>query len=348
VADADGGLDVTVPPFRRNDVTREADVIEEVARLAVLDHLPATLPRNRTGHAGLLTPAQRLRRRALDALVGCGLYEAVGWSFTDPGVVERLGLPSGDPRANLVTLENPMSEDQSVMRSTLLGSLLDVVRHNRHRGRTELGVFEYGAVYRPSDRLPDEIHALGALMTGDFFAAKAVLEAVGSALRADLSVESAAEPFLHPGRSARVLAGDDHVGWLGEVHPTVAAHWDLEQVAGFEIDLDAVIAHADPAPHYRDVTSFPELRLDLAIVVDADVPAARVITAIRAAGGENLVRADVFDVYTGEQVGSGRKSLALHLGFRAADRTLTDDDIAPLRAAIVARLRDEIGGELRA
>jgi phenylalanyl-tRNA synthetase beta chain len=361
VADADDGLDVSVPAFRRNDVTREADVIEEVARLTVLEALPATLPRNRTGHPGRLSTAQRLRRRAVDALTGCGLHEIVGWSFTDPGVVARLGLAADDPRARVVTVQNPMSEDQSVMRPALLGSLLDVARHNRARGISELGVFEYGATYRadggadaqaarhPSgDQLPSEVHALGALVTGDVFAAKGVLEAVGAALRVALEIEAGGEPFLHPGRAARVLVDGEPAGWLGEIHPSVAARWDLERVAGFEVDLDAVIAAADALPHYRDLTSFPELRQDIAVVVGDDVPAASVIAIVRSAGAPLVASAKVFDVYTGEQVGAGRKSLALHLRFRAPDRTLTDEDVAPVREAIVAALAAEVGGELRA
>jgi phenylalanyl-tRNA synthetase beta chain len=360
VADAADGLDVTVPPFRRNDVTREADVIEEVARLTALDELPATLPPNRTGHPGRLTSLQRLRRRAIDALVGCGLHEVVGWSFTDAGLVDRLSLPPDDPRRAVVVLENPLSEDQSVMRPTLLGSLLDVARLNRSRGRSELELFEHGAVYLAAprvdglaarhpggDRLPTEVHALAALVTGDVFTIKGVLEALATALRVELAVEAAPQPFLHPGRSARVLARDREVGWLGEVHPTVAARWDLDRAAAFELDLDAVLAHAPQVPHYRDLTSFPELRQDLAVVVADEVPAATVVEVVRRAGGERLVRAEIFDVYTGAQVGTGRKSLALHLGFRASDRTLTDEDVAPLRDAIVAALRAELGGELR-
>jgi phenylalanyl-tRNA synthetase beta chain len=360
VADAADGLDVTIPPFRRNDVTREADVIEEVARLSALDELPATLPHNRTGHPGRLTKAQRLRRRALDALVGCGLHEVVGWSFTDAGLADRLSLPADDPRRGVVRLENPLSEDQSVMRPTLLGSLLDVARLNRSRGHERLELFEHGAVYLAAprddrqaqrhpggDRLPTEVQAIGALLTADVFAAKAVLEALARAVRVEPRVEAAPQPFLHPGRSARVVVGGRDVGWLGEVHPTVAARWDLERVAAFELDLDAVLAAAPDVEHYRDLTSFPELRQDIAVVVADDVPAAQVVAVVRHAGGERLVRAEIFDVYTGAQVGEGRKSLALHLGFRAPDRTLTDEDVTPLRDAIVSALRDEVGGELR-
>jgi phenylalanyl-tRNA synthetase beta chain len=360
VADAPDGLDVTVPPFRRNDVAREADVIEEVSRLEALGALPATLPPNRTGHPGRLSTVQRLRRRALDTLIGCGLHEVVGWSFTDPGLVERLSLPPDDPRRAVVQLENPLSEEQAVMRPTLLGSLLDVAKLNRSRGAMELALFEYGAVYRRQpradeqaarhpggDRLPTEIQAVAALVTADVFAVKAVLEALAAALHMDLPVEAAPQPFLHPGRSARVGAAGLEVGWLGEVHPSVAARWDLERVSAFELDLGRVLAHAPGVAHYRDLTSFPELRQDLAVVVADEVPAAQVVEVVRRAGGERLVRAEIFDVYTGAQVGEGRKSLALHLGFRASDRTLTDDDVAPLREAIVGALRVQLGGELR-
>ena len=345
------GLDVTVPYWRRNDVTREADLIEEVARLhGVNDQLPATLP-SRRGAIGVLTLAQRSKRRAEDALVGRGLHEIVGWSFESPAVDDALRLAADDVRRRHVVLENPMSEEQSVMRTTLLGSLLAVARHNEARGQGVPGMFESGGVYLAGEeQLPDEHHALGALVAGDIFAAKGYLEALLRALRVTLRVyepTSAPQPFLHPGRSAQVRTGGEIVGWIGDVHPLVAREWDLGEVAAFEIDLDAVVAHAVSVPSHEDLTSFPELHEDLAIVVDADVPAATVLSTIRAAGGRLLARAEVFDVYSGEQVLEGRVSLAIALTFRAGDRTLTDDDIAPLREQIVARLAAELRGELR-
>jgi phenylalanyl-tRNA synthetase beta chain len=347
-AERPDGLDVTVPHWRRNDVTREADLIEEVARLhGVNDQLPATLP-SRRGAVGVLTPAQRLRRRAEDVLVDRGLLEIVGWSFETPERDERLRLPADDPRRRHVVIENPMSEDQSVLRTTLLGSLLEIARHNAARGQGTRGLFESGAVYlADGGTLPHEHRALGALVPGDVFAAKAYVEAVLAALRMDGSFAARAQPFLHPGRSAAVSAGGVEVGWVGDVHPLVASAWDLDGVAAFEIDVDKLVAEAGAIPTYEDLTSFPELREDIAIVVDADVPAARVLDAVRAAGGELLARAEVFDVYRGEQVAQGRTSLAIALTFRARDRTLTDADAAPLRERIVARLRDELGGDLR-
>jgi phenylalanyl-tRNA synthetase beta chain len=392
VREAEDGLDVTVPHWRRGDVEREADLIEEVARLWGLDRLPTTLP-SRRGAVGRLAPEQRVRRRAEDALIGAGLSEAVGWSFSSPEVARRLGLPD-----DAVVLENPMSEDHSVMRTTLLGSLLDSLARNRSRGFEDVRLFEYGAVYLPrgarapgtvpvapgidatgsvpgasvtgnpwypvpDPALPVERTRLGALMTGrmrpatwgdgeppraDFFGAKGVLEALLRALRIDWRVEPAGDlPFLHPRRGATVFAGDSRAGWLGELHPSVAAAWDLDGVAGFELDFGALAAAAELVPRYEDLTSFPAIRQDIAVVVADDVPAARVLDLIRAAGGELLRDAQVFDVYRGAQVGEGLASLAVRLEFRASDRTLTDEEVAGLREQIVAELRDQVGGELR-
>jgi phenylalanyl-tRNA synthetase beta chain len=376
VAEAEDGLDVTVPAWRRDDVTREADLIEEVARLWGLDRLPATLP-SRRGAVGRLAPEQRIRRRAEDALLGAGLSEAVGWSFTAPDVARRLGL-SGDA----VVLENPMSEEQSVMRVTLLGSLLDALKRNRARGFEDVRLFEYGAVYLPragdeagvttgnpwypvpDPELPVERAHLGALMTGhlrpagwrdaeppraDFFSAKAVLEALMRALRIEWRVEPATDrPFLHPRRGAAVFAGAARAGWLGELHPSVAAEWDLDGVAGFELDFGALAAAAQLVPRYEDLTSFPAIRRDLAVSVARDVPADRVVETVRSAAGSRLAHIEIFDVYEGAQAGEGNKSLAMHLEFKAPDRTLTEDDAQQLVSKILRALLERVGAAYRA
>jgi phenylalanyl-tRNA synthetase beta chain len=363
VADAPDGLDVSVPAFRRIDVYREADLIEEVARVDGLEKLPATLPKRR-GTAGHLSIEQRMRRRAVDALVGRGMFETVGWSFTDPGLADRLRLEPDDPRRSFVVLENPMSEDQSVLRTTVAGSLLDAARRNVARGAADLALFEAGTVYRATgEKLPHEHRALGGILTGrlqpqtwgtpdppraGFHAAKAMLAAALDAIRVTWWVESATEPFLHPGRTARVHAAGEDVGWIGELHPIVARAWDLEGAALFEVDLDRVLQHAEVVPQYVDLTSFPALHIDLSVNLPEDVPAATVLQTVREAAGELLAGVRVFDVYRGEQVGPDRKSLALALSFRASDRTLTDEDVAPLRTRIVESLRESLGGELRA
>ncbi|HTB71164.1 MAG TPA: phenylalanine--tRNA ligase subunit beta [Solirubrobacteraceae bacterium] len=369
---APGGLDVTVPALRRDDVTREVDLIEEVARIDGVERLPATLPARR-GAAGLLTHAQRVRRAAEDAMVGRGLYEVVGWSFAEPALLDRLLLGAGHPLRRVVRLQNPLSDAQSIMRPTLLGSLLDAASYNVARNGPDVAIFESGTVYRAPEPgtedgvAAEEHHVLGVLLSGalaprswhgappraDFFAAKALLAGLLDALHVHWSVQEAQWPFLHPGRSAAVVAraaGSGHeplrIGFIGEVHPTVAATWGLERAAAFAIDVGKLAAVAPEAIAFRAFGSVPSLRQDIAVVLPVDVSARDVLHALRKAGGETLEDANVFDVYTGEQVGEGRRSLALALTFRAEDRTLTDADVAPARERIVAALA-ELGGELR-
>jgi len=385
---AGGNLEVTVPPDRHYDVTREVDLIEEVGRVHGLDeHLPSSLPAV-AGRVGGLTREQRLRRRAEDALRDLGFDEVVGWSFTDPGQPGRLRIPADDPRSDPIVLSNPLSEDQSVMRTTLLGSLLDIAQSNLARGTDAVALFESARVYlpppptglkveiydalRPAGPLcgefpgeraaPDwEPHRVGCLAAGplaarswrgdappaDFFALKGALEALARQLGAELAFEAEEEPFLHPGRAARVTLGDQPVGWLGELHPLVCRGWDIESAVAFEVDLAALVASAAAGEEtYEDVTTFPAVYQDLAIVVPDGVAAVELHEAVLAAGGELLRAADVFDLYEGEQVGEGHKSLAMRLEFRAPDRTLTDEEVAAQRTAIEAELA-KIGGSLR-
>jgi phenylalanyl-tRNA synthetase beta chain len=362
--EADDGLDVTVPAFRRSDVTREADLIEEVARLDGLEKLPATLP-SRHGAWGRLTARQKLRRRAADALAAQGLDEVVGWSFAHPDLGDRLRLRPDDPLRRAVALANPLSADQSVLRTTLLGSLLDVARHNRARGAGNLRLFEAGAVYLPTEpgQLPREPYHVGALLIGtvrprswrdghppavDFFAAKGVLQGLMDGLRADWRVKPGQEPFLHPGRAARIVIGGKEAGWIGEVHPLVAAQWDLrDTVAALELDLDAV---PEPATTlYREVTGFPDVREDIAVIVPDTVTAADLVGLVRRAAGPLLAEVDVFDVYRDpERLGEGNVSLALRLSYRAADRTLTDEEVAERRETIAKDVAGELGGRIRA
>ncbi len=364
------GLDVTVPPLRRDDVTREVDLIEEVARIDGVDRLPASLPARR-GAVGMLNHAQRVRRAAEDALVGRGLHEIVGWSFTDPGLLDRLRLPSDHPLRRVVTIENPLSEAQSTMRPTLLGSLLDAARHNVARNGPDVAIFESGTVYRasPDGRLADEHHGLGVLLSGaltprswrgesgevDFFAAKALL---GALLESSTSTgrwslgagrsctQAAARPCSldrrRSGSSARSTllsrrAAPSRGGTPGTGRRATAA---------FAIDLGKVAAAAPPVIAFQGFAAVPSLRRDLAVTLPATVFAEEALARVREAGGKMLEDASVFDVYTGEQVGEGRRSLALALSFRASEKTLTDEDIAPARERIVAALA-ELGGELR-
>jgi phenylalanyl-tRNA synthetase beta chain len=371
-------IEAVVPVHRHYDVTREVDLIEEVGRIhGYARSLPATLPET-SGQGGRLTREQSLRRRAEDVMRDLGFDGLVTLSLTDPGMPSRLRVPEDDLRSQTIRISNPLSVEHSELRTTLLGSLLDAVRHNRAHGAERVAVFESGRAYlregsssqsgvlggsfagrRPSPAYePQRIACLttGDLWPGDwrgkptvadFFSVKGVLEALAAQLGTGASVAEGSESFLHPGRSATILIGGEPAGWIGEVHPLVCRQWDLEAAAGFEVDLAALVA-ASPAggEQYEDVVTYPAVNQDVAAVVPEDVSAAAVREAVLEGGGELLRSAEVFDLYRGEQLGEGRKSLALRLSFRAEDRTLTDEEVAPLRESIRGAV-ERIGGSLR-
>jgi phenylalanyl-tRNA synthetase beta chain len=377
--DRDGDdLDATVPVHRHYDVTREVDLIEEVGRIhGYAKNVVATLP-STSGQAGGLTREQRLRRRAEDALRDLGFDVVVNLSLTDPGMPGRLRIPEDDLRAQPIGVSNPLSVEHSVERTVMIGSLLDAARYNRAHGAERIALAESGRVYlregesphdgvlagkfagdRPAPayepwRLaciaagplwPDDWR--GTSMDAEFYSVKGVLEALAERLGVAVEVRSGEEPFLHPGRAGRVLVAGEDVGWIGEVHPLVCREWDLDGAAGFEVDLAPLVA-ASPfgRESYEDVISYPAVHQDVAVVVDESVPAAEVREAVLQGGGELLRSAEVFDLYRGEQLGEERKSLALRLTFRAADRTLTDEEVAERRRAIESAV-EKIGGSLR-
>jgi len=337
-----------VPTWRAADTTREVDLIEEVARIGGLERVPAEMPRGDPG-GGRLDPDERLRRKVVDVLRGAGLSEAATLTLWDLGMPERLRLGPGDPRAALVKLQNPMSAEWAAMRTLVFPGLLHSVRRNLAMSAPRVALFEIGHVFLCGDGpLPDQPARVAGVLAGEgagFFAAKGVVEALFAAARVEgPEYRPLDEPFLHPGRAAAV--GD---GFVGELHPLVAEAFELAAgVAVFEIGLDVLRGRPPEEVLYRDVTSFPPLRQDIAVVVSEDVPAGRVVDVVRSAGGEALARAEVFDVYRGPQVGEGRKSLALHLVFQASDRTLTDAEADAARERIVAALAADAGGELRA
>jgi phenylalanyl-tRNA synthetase beta chain len=356
-----------VPPWRDSDVQREADLIEEVARIHGLDKLPTTLPARKDA-IGRLTPSQRLRRRLEDLLRDRGLLEAISYSFTSPDALRRLRLAD----TKVLRVQNPLSEDLSVMRPLILPGLLDAAQHNAAHGRAGVRLFESAHVYLPKGELgalkekgqtpADEVHRIAGLLTEaapggwrtparppDFYAVKGLLAGLMEAAGVEWHAREDGPPFLHPGRAASIVARDGiELGWLGELHPLVLREWELDgPVAGFELDADALLALAPETATYSDVTSFPAVLQDIAVIVPEDVLAARLAEVVSAGGGELLTSLRVFDLYHGEQVGEGNKSLALRLEFRAPDRTLTDEEVAERRAAIEREL-ESIGGRLRA
>ena len=315
-----------VPTWRARDVTREVDLVEEVAR-AVLDRVPHTLPLRRSV-VGHLSSEQRFRRGLEDVLVGAGFSEAYTWS-----------LVASDPDPDALRLPDPMSGDQAILRTTLLHGLVEAARVNVDAGNEDVRLFEVARVYLPSaDRLPEERWRVGGIAEGGFDAARSAVEAISTAFHLPLEARRASYAHLHPGKAAQIAAG-----WLGELHPTLLdGSWGV-----FELDVEAL---HEPLPDrilYEDVVTFPAVRQDIAVVVGEDVEAASLVAAALEAGAPELREARVFDVYRGDQVGDGRKSVAVHLVLRAPDRTLTDDDAAAVRSRIVALLAERFAAELR-
>ena len=320
------GGEVVPPTWRARDVTREVDVVEEVARERLAD-VPFTLP-SRREMFGALTPEQRLRRRLENLLVGLGLTETYTPSLR-PG--------DRDPRA--LRLPEPISAEFAVLRTSLLPSLVEAARRNVELGAERVALFEVARVYLPAEGLPNEETHIAAVVDGGWSRAKGIVDTLYAALKAEPSFERAEHELLHPGKSAATAAGV-----VGELHPAV-----LEGAWGaFELDLARLLEVAREEVHYADVVSFPPVHQDLAFVVPEEVTSAELVAAAREAAGEELRELRPFDVYRGEQVGVGRKSIAFAATFQSAERTLTDEEAAKLRERIVTALRDRFGAELRA
>ena len=317
---------VTVPTWRARDVTREIDLVEEVARV-VLERVPTTMPLRRFV-AGHLTPEQRFRRTIEDVLVGAGFSEAYTWSLT----------PS-DPDPAALRLPDPMSGEHAVLRTTLLHGLVEAARVNVDAANDDIRLFELARVYLPAGGpLPEERWHVGGIAEGGFAAARAAVEALYEALHLSLEVRRAAPAHLHPGQAAETDAG-----WLGELHPSLLdGSWGV-----FELDVPTLIAPVPERILYDDVISYPANRQDIAVVVAEEVEAGAIVAAAHEAGGGELGEARVFDVYRGEQVGDGMKSVAVHLVFQSSERTLTDDEATALRERIVEELARRLGADLR-
>ncbi|MGH3128054.1 MAG: phenylalanine--tRNA ligase subunit beta [Gaiellaceae bacterium] len=319
--------DVTVPTWRARDVTREADLIEEVAR-PLLDAIPYTMPLRRHVQ-GRLSKEQRLRRVVEDTLVGAGLSEAYTWS-----------LVATDPDPDAIRLPSPMSSEQAILRTTIVPGLIEAARTGVDAGAERVALFEIARVYLPSgSQLPDEHWRVAAVAMGGYAEIKGVAEALYSAVGLELRVERGSHPVLHPGKAATTKAG-----WLGELHPSL-----LEGSWGaFELDLESLFAEVPERIVYEDVITYPAALQDIAVTVDEDVEVGALVDAARDAGGGLLRQARVFDVYRGDQVGAGRKSVAIHLAFQSPERTLTEEEATITRERIVAALAERFSAELRA
>jgi phenylalanyl-tRNA synthetase beta chain len=378
-------IDAVVPFWRRADIALPADLVEEVARVVGFDRIPASLPEHTVAPPA---PAPTLLRedQIRERLLANGVSELVTHTLTAPASMERLSLdlpltggegwagivanPTGvyeqEALVEPVSLINPPTRDRTVLRMTLVPSLLDEVARNLRHTDQHIAFFEIARTYfrRPAD-LPYERHTLAVALSGrrqpaswqgaepgpySFFDVKGLIASALEALGVcDWSVEAAVHPALHPGRSAVLRVGALDVGYLGELHPLVSEKFEIEgwpvQVA--EIDLDSVFPHASDVHVFHPIPRHPAAHRDIAVTVSRGTPAAEIMRVIREAGGDLLESARIFDVYEGEQAGADAKSVAVALDFRAPGATLTQEDVGNLVDRVVTALQTELGASLR-
>lgn len=357
------GLDVTGDetltvnvPSRRPDLEVPADITEEVARLYGYDSLPSTLPASQS--KGYLPKENVLRRRVRRILQGTGLSQAITYSLTSERHASRF---DGDG-VTTVKLAMPMSEERSVLRTSLVPGLLEAARYNTARQQANVRLFETGRVYvERGETLPRETEHVAGVLTGlwydhrsqgtrvpvDYFVAKGIVDTLMHSLRLEVAYEAAVISDMHPGRTAKVIVDGQVIGYVGQVHPAVSKDvYGLKEVYAFELDLDALKSEAMLV--YKDVPRYPSISRDLALVLKRDIPAGQVEATIKQAAGPHLIELALFDVYTGENVGDDEKSVAFSLKYQDATRTLQDEEVTASYESIIEAVKTKHGAEVRA
>jgi phenylalanyl-tRNA synthetase beta chain len=351
------------PPFWRPDVEIPDDVIEDIGRIYGYDKLPATMLRGSLPEPED-RPVEDLRERVRDLFVAAGFQEVITYTLNDGAAALAVVDPADEKRMAPIAVANPVAAQHKYLRTSLRASLLDAYHANRGHIEDALRLFEIGFEYLPTEAdLPHERPVLCAVAGGpretrwarpgaerlDFYDAKGALEGVLDALGVEATFRAAAHHGLLEGHTADIRAGGDHVGVIAQVHPDVAAGFDIEEpVFLIELWLEDLVRAIPERPAYTPPSRFPEVRQDIAIVVDEGLSAGRLLELVRShrSGGVRLL-ADVFDEYRGPGVAAGRKSLALSLRYQSQDRTLTDDDVAKIQSGLLRRLEKELGAVLR-
>lgn len=351
---------VTVPT-RRGDITIEADLVEEAARLYGYDNIPATLPIGETA-PGRLTDYQLKRRKTRSVLEGAGLNQAITYSLTSKEKAAQFAIENRES----ITLAMPMSEERSQLRLSIVPQLLEVLKYNNARSIDSLALYEIGAVFLKQDgeELPEEREHIAAAMTGlweshlwqgekkpvDFFVAKGILEALFSELGLNSQVEyRQAETIadMHPGRTAEILLNGRVIGFIGQIHPTLQKELDLKETFIFELSFkDAAQANVAPIA-YQVIPRFPSISRDIALVVDTNTVAGDIKKVIIEAGGSLLKEVSIFDLYEGEHMEAGKKSLAYSLKYFNPERTLTDEEVTKAHEKVLTAVKEKSGAELR-
>lgn len=359
----DRDFEVTVPTAR-NDITLEIDLIEEVARLFGYNRIPTTLPAGASVQGGR-TGEMALVGLTRDIMLSCGLTEIITMSFINPRSYDAVQLAENSPLRQSVVIQNPLSEEQRVLRTTLIPGLLETLARNAARRNKDLAVFEIGHVFFPlaGQELPKEELTLAGALTGslpagwhgpaerlDYYYAKGIIDTLLASFDITGAVYTAVtgNPTLHPGRAAEISVDWTVLGFVGEISPGVQENYRLtERVCVFQLNLAALFPLVRLVKKYQQLPKYPAVERDMALLVQQEVAAGDILFVIRSTGSKMLKEVRLFDVYQGEQVRSGYKSLAYSLRFQSTDRTLTDEEVNTVFDKICSELRDKLGAELR-
>ena len=345
--------DTIIVPSWRGDVEHYSDIAEEIARFYGYNNIPCTLMRGQTTSGGY-TDAQKAERSIGVMARALGYSEIITYSFISPSYYDKIRLPADSPLRNSMKILNPLGEDTSIMRTTILPSMLEILTRNYNYRNKAVRLYEIGKVYfaRP-DGMADEpkLLCLGGYGGGmDFFQLKGAVERILAGLRiSDVTFEAESEnPSYHPGRCARVYAGGKLLGVLGQIHPLAAANYGVDaELYTAELRLDGMLAARGATPVYTPLPRFPAVTRDVAIVCSADIPVAKLSACILAAGGQYLKGCELFDVYTGAPIPAGYKSVAFSLTLRADDQTLTDDHAEETMQSVLKALKETFNATIR-
>ncbi|HDC5593860.1 TPA: phenylalanine--tRNA ligase subunit beta [Staphylococcus aureus] len=340
-------------PSRRKDITIKEDLIEEVARIYGYDDIPSTLPVFDKVTSGQLTDRQYKTRMVKEVLEGAGLDQAITYSLVSKEDATAFSMQ----QRQTIDLLMPMSEAHASLRQSLLPHLIEAASYNVARKNKDVKLFEIGNVFfaNGEGELPDQVEYLSGILTGDyvvnqwqgkketvdFYLAKGVVDRVSEKLNLEFSYRRADIDGLHPGRTAEILLENKVVGFIGELHPTLAADNDLKRTYVFELNFDALMAVSVGYINYQPIPRFPGMSRDIALEVDQNIPAADLLSTIHAHGGNILKDTLVFDVYQGEHLEKGKKSIAIRLNYLDTEETLTDERVSKVQAEIEAALIEQ-------
>jgi phenylalanyl-tRNA synthetase beta chain len=361
----DESIFIVTPPSFRGDLEREIDLIEEIARMDGYEKIPLTLPK------GPPSSEERnreffLERKTMETLIQHGYYEVINYAFSSPDACDLIGLIPEDPRRKHLHIINPLADDSSILRTSLIPGLMETAHYNVSRKNSNLKIFELKKVFFPQerDRLPREVKYLAGLAMGanqdphwtssprpiDFYDVKGCVEDLFEVLQIkEIKFSRAGDiPYLHPGRTSRILCGKEVVGVLGEIHPQVLGHYEIDGKAYlFEIDFEQIVKRAKEGKRFQPLPKFPSVYRDLSLVVDDDLEVEKVAEAIWNFHEPFIDEVNLFDVYRGPPIPEGRKGVSYRIRYQANDRTLTDEEVNRSHEKVIFQLKEIFQVELR-